>query len=149
MPNIAQLRESKFLKKEDCGNGILLTIREVFQQNVAKEGAPPEEKWCVGFDETEKPLVLNSGNAQMIASITGSDETEGWPGHKIVAYNEPSVMYAGKVIGGIRVRAPRGQAARQAAQPAATQPPRTAAPATAKPASKPAPAENLDEDVPF
>lgn len=148
MPNIAQLRESKFLKKEDCGNGILLTIKEVFQQNVAKEGAPEELKWCVGFDETDKPLVLNSGNAQMIAQITGNDETEGWPGHKIVAYNEPSVMYAGKVIGGIRVRAPRTVA----------QTPRAAAPAPGAPAArKPAPANGqafqtegaADQDVPF
>lgn len=142
MPNIAQLRESKFLKKEDCGNGILLTIREVFQQNVAKEGAPEELKWCVAFDETDKPLVLNSGNAQMIAQITGSDETEAWTGHKIVAYNEPSVMYAGKVIGGIRVRAPRTAA--QA--PRATPPARKAAP----PGGQAFPTEGkADEDVPF
>lgn len=139
MPNIAQLRESKFLKKEDCGTGILLTIKDVFQQNVAKEGAPQEDKWCIGFEETEKPLVLNSGNAQMIAKITNSDETENWPGHKIVAYNEPSVQYAGKVIGGIRVRAPRVNPAQR---PVST--------GDRSPAPKPAPpAPLLDEDVSF
>jgi hypothetical protein len=55
-------------------------------------------------------MSLNSTNAQIIAQITGSEDTDHWPGHRIVLYNEPSIAFKGKVIGGIRVRAPKAQA---------------------------------------
>jgi len=44
--NISELKESRFLKKEDCGTGILVTISKVTQENVAKEGAPEDLKYC-------------------------------------------------------------------------------------------------------
>ena len=131
--NISQLKESKFLKKDDCGSGILVTIDHLTHENVAKEGSDPEMKWAVHFKETDKPMVLNSTNAQLIAGITKSEETDDWTGHKIVLYNDPTVSFGGKVMGGIRVRAPRNQPAKP------TQP----APKLA------APVEASDDNVPF
>jgi hypothetical protein len=109
MASVGDLKSSKFLKKEDVGQGALVTIREVSQQNVAKDGAPEEAKWCLHFDEFDKPLVLNSTNGQIIAKITGieNDIEVGWVGKKIVLYDDPNVSYAGKITGGIRVRAPK------------------------------------------
>lgn len=140
MPHINELRESNFLKKEDCGQGILVTVKQVDQQNVAKAGAPEEMKWCIWFGEVEKPMVLNSTNAQLIAQIAKSEETDHWTGVKVVLYNDPSVSFAGKITGGIRVRAPRGKAAAQ-----------QNAPAPAKPAPVAAPAEDQEgeDSVPF
>jgi len=135
--NISQLKESKFLKKEDCGNGILVTIERVTQENVAKEGAEPEYKWVVHFQESDKPMVLNSTNGQIIAQITRSEETDDWAGHKIVLYHDPNVSFGGKIMGGIRCRAPRNAAP---AKPAAA-PPKQA------PAQAALPAE--DDSVPF
>ena len=143
MPNINEIKKSSFLKKEDCGVGILVTIKEVVQENVAKEGAPEELKWCVFFRECEKPMVLNSTNAQLIAAITKEDNTDSWGGHRVVLYNDPSITFGGKLTGGIRVRAPRGQAAGKAPAPAAT------APVPAKPPPLAAPAEPEADDVPF
>jgi len=141
MPHISALKQSKFLTRSDVGTGVLVTIREVFQENVAKEGAPEELKWCIAFDECEKPMVLNSTNGQIIAGITKADDTDNWPGHKIVLYDDPNVSFGGKLVGGIRVRAPRGQAAK---------------PAPAKSPARPAPAPELEpqpdepqDDVPF
>ncbi len=148
--HIGQLRESSFLKKEDCGQqGILVTMDGVRQENVAKEGAPQELKWCLYLKEAEKPVVLNSTNAQLIAQIAKSEETDNWPGHKIVLYHDPSVSFAGKIVGGIRVRAPRGRAAAAvAANPApAPAPVHRPAPAPA-PVAAPEPEED-DGDVPF
>ena len=105
--NIAELKESKFLRKEDAGAGILVTIREVHQANVAKEGAPEEMRWVMSFDETEKPLVLNSTNGQILAQITGSPESDDWTGTQVVLYHDPNVSFGGKLVGGIRIRAPR------------------------------------------
>lgn len=106
--NINELKKSKYLKKEDCGNGIVVTIRQCMMENVAKQGEPEEEKAVLYFVELEKPIVVNSTNAQLIAAITGSEETDDWNGHKIVLYSDPNVTnMQGKVVGGIRVRAPK------------------------------------------
>lgn len=135
MPNINEMKKSSFLKKEDCGTvGILVTIKDVIQENVAKEGAPEELKWCLLLQECEKPLVLNSTNIQLLAQICKSDQTEGWRGQRVVLYSDPSITYGGKLVGGIRVRAPRGQAA---AKPSAAPAPAVAAP------------EPEQDDVPF
>lgn len=140
------MRESKFLKKEDCEPALLATVKSVFQENVAKEGAPEELKWCIEFREIEKPMVLNSTNTQLIAKICGSEETDDWTGKQVVLYNDPSVSFAGKVMGGIRVRAPRNRPNPQVAPPAATDKPQ--GPRTPEPT--PAPASPIeDDDVPF
>lgn len=163
--HVSALKQSNFLTRADCGRGILVTIRTLFQENVAKEGAPQELRWCVAFDEHEKPMILNSTNGQIIASITHSEETDHWVGHKIVLYDDPNVSFGGKLVGGIRVRAPRVPApARPAPAPThgilgkplnrpepAPVPVPVPAPAPALPppvtAYEPAPPE--DDDVPF
>jgi len=111
--NVNDIKQSKYLKKEDCGEGILVTISGVKEQNVAKEGAEPEMKACLFFHEVEKPMVLNSTNAQIIAKIGGHEDNieETWKDLKVVLYNDPNISFAGKITGGIRVRAPRTQAA--------------------------------------
>lgn len=105
--HVSELKESKFLRKEDCGAGVLVTIRDCSQMNVAKEGAPEELKWVMHFDETDKPLVLNSTNGQIIAQMTGSDDSDNWKGKQVVLYHDPNVSFGGKLVGGVRVRAPR------------------------------------------
>jgi hypothetical protein len=115
MASINDLKTSKFLKKEDVGEGALVTIRGVSQENVAKEGAEIEMRYVLHVEEYEKPMVLNSTNGQLIAQITGiSDNIEvGWRGWKIVLYNDPSVSFGGKLMGGIRVRAPKAGVVQQ------------------------------------
>jgi|SRR5215831_3116489 len=134
--HISQLKDSKFLKKEDAGKGILVTIDHIETQNVAMAGDPAEERFCLFFREDIKPMVLNNTNGQLIAKIVGSEETDDWHGHQIVLFHDPSVAFAGKIVGGIRVRAPKQQPARPA-------------PAPAKPAPVAAPAEADDDEVPF
>lgn len=139
--HVSHLKQSKFLTRADAGRGILVTIKSVFQENVAKEGAPEELKWCIEFDETEKPMVLNSTNGQIIASIIKSEETDDWVGHKIVLYDDPNVSFGGKLVGGIRCRAQRTQ---QPA-PAARRP----APRPAAPTTEPTPTSEGENEVPF
>ncbi len=107
MPKISEMRESKFLKKEDVGAGALLTVKGVMQENVAMQGADPEMKWCLTFQEEGKPFVLNSTNIQLCAMALGSDDTDDWKGKQIVLYTDPSVSFGGKIVGGVRVRKPR------------------------------------------
>jgi hypothetical protein len=109
MPKISEMRESKFLKQSDVGAGVLFTITGCRQHNVAVQGAEPELKWCLEFHESDKPLVMNQTNAQLCAHIFGSDDTDDWTGKKLVLYTDPNVSYGGKLVGGIRVRAPKNQ----------------------------------------
>lgn len=107
MPKINEMLESKFLKKEDVGNGVLMTVEACVQKNVAQQGADPEMKWCLTFADCDKPLVLNSTNIQLCKMIFESDDTDHWLGKKLVLYTDPNVSYAGKIVGGIRVRKPK------------------------------------------
>ncbi len=111
MPHIDTMKESRFLTKQDVGPGKLLTIRDCYQENLAMEGAPPELEWCLSFQENEKPMVCKSINRQLIAGFTGQPNTDFWGGVKIVVYVDPSVTMKGKVVGGLRCRAPKGAAA--------------------------------------
>ncbi len=148
MPSVNDLKQSKFLTRHDVGRGMLVTIRGYEQINVAKEGAGEELKYCLNFNETEKPLVLNSTNGQIIASITKSDDFDNWIGHKVVLYDEPNISFGGKLVGGIRVRAPRIPAA--ATAPAAPAPASAPKPMHSAPPPNPALVESPDpDDVPF
>lgn len=113
MANLSDLKSSKFLKKEDVGEGMLVTIKALTKENVAKEGAEEEFKWTIWFEELDKPMVLNSTNGHAIANITGIDHDIeiGWVGKKVVLYDDPNVSYAGKITGGIRIRAQKSQTA--------------------------------------
>lgn len=140
MPNINQIKKSNFLTKGDCEPPILVTIAECKEYNVAREGAPEELRWGLTFEELEKPMVLNSTNAQIIAKVCGSEETDDWQGQKIVLYSDPNISFGGKLVGGIRARAPK------------TKQPAPAAPKPAKPAPTPPVEPTTDEpadDVPF
>jgi len=56
---------------------------------------------------------LNSTNAQIIAQIAKADrranyeDTDSWVGLRIVLYADPNISFGGKLVGGIRARAPR------------------------------------------
>lgn len=149
--HVSGLKQSNFLTRADVGKGQLVTIRQIFQENVAKAGAPEELKWCMSFDECEKPMVLNTTNANIIAAIVKSEETDEWPGHKIVLYDDPTVSFSGKLVGGIRVRAPRGQAAAPAQVKPAPAPVRPASQAPGSRRPEPEPEQQSDDDpsVPF
>jgi hypothetical protein len=142
MPDIDQMRESKYLRKEDCGKGILLTIAKVYRENVARQNEKPEMKWVLAFVEDCKPCVCNVENQGLIAQALGLRNSDDWVGHKIVAWSNPNVSYGGKVTGGIRFRAVR-TVAQPAPAPASMQPaqnPNWQRPPQSAPAPAPAPA---------
>ena len=143
MPKTSEMRESKVLKQTDVGAGALMTVAGCQQFNVAAQGADPEMKWCLQFNESDKPLVLHSTNIQLCERVFGSDDTDHWTGRKIVLYTDPTVSYGGKVVGGIRVRAPKVRAAGPVAVPT---PVPVAAPAAH---TLPVEPDLTDNDIPF
>jgi hypothetical protein len=101
--NVDELRQSRFLTKQDVEEPLRATIDRVKKQNVAPFGEEPKNKWCVFFDDGIKPLVLNSTNGELIAKVLGSRNTDDWAGKEIEIYFEPNVSFGGKLVGGIRV----------------------------------------------
>jgi len=117
--NINEMKETKYLKKEDCTPDKLVTIARVVQEDLSMENQPPEMKWVmfiqenIASDGTNKPFVLNWTNIQLCAQATGSENTDDWPGKKIVLFNDPNVSFGGKLTGGIRIRAAKNQPEQQ------------------------------------
>lgn len=135
---IGQMMESKFLKKEDVEPPKLVTIRGFAQQNAGRDDAP-EMKWTMSFIELGKPMVMNSTNLQLVAQALASDDTDHWIGKQVVLYNDPSVQFQGKLVGGIRIRAPKKR-------------PVPISSANAVPPPVPVPVateEEFDDDIPF
>jgi hypothetical protein len=144
MPTIHDLKKSKYLKKEDFPQPALLTIRGYEEVNVAMEGAEPELRWALTFNELEKPMVLNSTNGNIIASFLGSESFDEWIGKKIVLYADPNISFGGKLVGGIRARAPRIPAAPVAKKAKAAPAPMPTPPPEPEPESS-----QEDDSVPF
>lgn len=124
MPKLNEMLPSKFLKKEDIDDEVIVTIKGVSEENVGRDDQP-EMKWCVHFREFDRPLVMNKTIMTVLAQIANSDDTDDWAGKKGILYVDPNVSFGGKIVGGLRMR-----------------------PAKIRP--KPAPAAALDEDdIPF
>lgn len=135
---IHEMIDSKFLKKEDAGTGILVTILGVEKRDVGTE-AEPEQKWCLLLAE-QKPLVLNSTNLALLEKALGSDDSDDWTGKQIVLYNDENVSFGGKLTGGVRVDVNRTKRFHEKTG--------KAAPAPAAPA-KPNAFDDFKDDIPF
>ena len=109
MAKVGEMIESKYLKQSDVQDDTPVTIAKVGKANVAREGDEPEYKWLIRFNEFSKPMVLNSTNIKRLARSCNSDDTDEWIGKKVVLYVDPDVEFGGNVVGGLRIRAMKGQ----------------------------------------
>jgi hypothetical protein len=90
------------IKGEDLqGREFTLAISNV----AVKKFDDGTRKLIIHFQNAKKALVCNKTNAEGIAYMYGTD-TDGWIGREIVLYFDPMVIYAGKRVGGVRVKAP-------------------------------------------
>ena len=107
MARITDMMESKYLKQGDIADGeAVVTIKKVGKANIAREDEPAEYKWLVRFAEFERPMVLNRTNIEALGEILG-DESDDWIGQSVVVYVDENVSYAGKRVGGLRIKAVR------------------------------------------
>ncbi len=105
MKNIEQTQHRRFLRKGDLDEELVVTITGVSKEDISRYGEPRKERFVAYFEETEKVLILKWNLAEGIKSVTGSDDMDSWDGHRIVIYHDPDVLYEGKAVGGIRVKA--------------------------------------------
>lgn len=135
---IGQMMAGKYIKKEDCEPPVLATIERFEQENVARDDQPEDMKWVMYFSDNEKGLVMNSTNLQLAAIAFGTQETDEWIGRQLVLYHDPNVSFGGKLVGGVRVRAPKKKP-----KPAGKPDPRP------EPPDEDPPFSDVDDDIPF
>jgi len=70
----------------------------------AKVQKSEQPVWIYFDGDNNRPWKPSKGMLRILAGAWGKD-TAGWVGKMVKLYFEPSVMYAGKEIGGIRIRA--------------------------------------------
>ncbi len=107
------MKKSKYLKKEDVGEGVIATIKEITQANVAMENQPEDIQYLLWFMENlgvegnehvNKAMVFKWTNIQLCVRALGIEDSDGWIGKKIVLFHDPTVSFGTKLIGGIRIR---------------------------------------------
>jgi hypothetical protein len=102
--HISKYKNSRFLTKNDVKPEVLVTITGFTEENVSLPGDPPKKKLCLHFEQFDKTLVCNFTNLELIAESLGSEEMNDWIGKSIILYFDLNVMFAGKRVGGIRVK---------------------------------------------
>lgn len=100
--NIDSAFPSKHLKTSDLGDASpVVTIARIEIEPIGKD---KEMKPVVYFQGKDKGLVLNKTNARKIAELTGSKDTEDWPGCRIRLY-VTETEFAGESVECIRIKA--------------------------------------------
>jgi hypothetical protein len=108
--------DSAYLRKEDFPLQRILTVSDVREEEVTAPGKKPKRKIVIYLEEVEKGLVLNQANGDVLFEMTGFEDPEQWIGQRVEVYNDPNVTYAGKRVGGIRLREPARASAPAAAE---------------------------------
>jgi hypothetical protein len=149
MPKLAEMLPSKFLKQADVPQPALVYLTRISKEQVNQENEPEEHKWVAHFREFDRPLVLNTTNLNALSLIFNSEDSDDWRGECVI-YTDPNVSFGGKLVGGLRLRKAKNQAARaEGSQPARSAPEKMAEVAAREQAKKPAPIEELEDDIPF
>ena len=91
--------ESEYITKDDLPQPVKVKIAGASLIDLDNE-----QKVVLFFVGKQKGLVCNKTNLRILAASFADSETDHWLGKEIVVYNDPSVMYAGKVVGGVRVK---------------------------------------------
>ncbi len=107
---VGQLFPNKYMSKEDVPDPVTLVIADCLMESIEFDGTRDVKPMIQWTDEQTKPMILNRANAAVIASAYG-DDTEQWAGKPVTVYVDGSVMYMGRMVGGLRVRVPQAMPA--------------------------------------
>ncbi len=79
-----------------------MTIASVKLETLPTETGGEKDRWIVRFTEAKRGWVLNLTNAQLLAALFGSRNTDDWIGKRVTLRAE-KVRLGGQMVDGIRV----------------------------------------------
>src|SRR5581483_8362074 len=100
-PKVSEMIVSKFLRKDDVDDEIIVTIKSVKLEDMPGEDG--EQRWVLYFRELGKGLVLNTTTIRVLEKTYGQ-HSDDWTGKRVVLYVDPNVSFKGQVVGGLRIR---------------------------------------------
>ena len=101
--DIGKYRNSRWLKKEDV-DALGAETRRTVVESIKEELVGDDLKPVVYFKGIEKGWPINMTGLEVLAELTGSQDTEDFGGANVELYVDPEVRYAGKRVGGIKLR---------------------------------------------
>ena len=90
---------SQYIKADDVKQGPQKFVISTVEATETPDGKPALQLVMEGG----KKLTLNKTNARILGGMIG-DDTDTWIGKKVVVTFDPTVMFSGKMVGGIRVK---------------------------------------------
>jgi len=106
MPSIAKYRKSKWLTKGEVEN-MAPEQRRTTVEKVVEEEVGDEPKPVLYLRGIEKGWPINMTGLEALAEIVGSENTDKFAGEPVEIFVDPDVRYAGKRVGGIKLRSDR------------------------------------------
>ena len=96
----------KYLKRESVSpDGEIHTVIKCVEEEINASDGGSETKWLLYLSDL-KPLIMNTTNIRIaVAAFGGDSQTDNWGGKKIIVFDDDSVQFGGKVVGGVRLRA--------------------------------------------
>ena len=101
-------RQSKYLAKEDVTPDVLVQVSHLTMDSIESDNKT-ERRAALHFHGDLKPMVLNQTNKELLKVATGENTAGGVKNKKIVLFNDPTIMFGGKMVGGIRIRKAKNQ----------------------------------------
>lgn len=95
---------SNFVKAKDVKEPITLTVTAVEAEEFKDDDGSPRESLVLFSKELEQGVVMSKSALAQAIEILGSDETDEWIGKRIVLFNDTSVTFKGKRVGGLRFK---------------------------------------------
>lgn len=99
---------SNFIGKEDVTTPLRVIIGPVHREEIQSDNGK-EFKNVMEVKGHPKKLILNNINWDTLENAYGEDSDD-WIGKEMELYVDPSVMFGGKRVGGVRVRIPTAPA---------------------------------------
>ena len=94
-----------YLKRESVSaEGEIHTVIKCVEEEINSADGGSETKWILYLSDL-KPLIMNATNIRRAVAAFGTAEVNDWGGKPLIVYDDDSVEYGGKVVGGVRLRA--------------------------------------------
>jgi len=140
---------SKYLSKEDVMEPLLVQIYIMTTDEVEGDNNQIEQRAVLHFHGDVKPLIVNQTNKELLKAVTGAQTVGQLRNQQVILYNDPTIMFGRKMVGGIRVRSAQQQPMTGHIPVAPIPGPQNPGQVVTPPAGTPFPNGDPNDDIPY